>query len=283
MKGPARALALLALSLLPLLSLPARAASTAESGPIHLYLTFIRGNPVTTITVGDRTVQALVDTGGGAVTLGKDVIASAGGVRLTGTLESRDVYGHQRADPRFRVPVVVIDGHAFHDLPVVQSPEQGGPPVPNGIGRRLISRYFAVVDFASGSFTLWPPELRDAAMVNCGPTRIRMEHTEEAGLAVSDFDTQSGPIRLLWDTGATGSILPAPLVDSLRLASVVRHGTEFWQASIFSAGGRDFAPVEFVVLPQLKLPGDFHGLLGRTFFDKHVVCLDYRHREVWVR
>jgi hypothetical protein len=277
MKGRARRLALVALSL------PLAASAAQRTDPIHLYLTFIRGNPVTTITVGNQSVQALVDTGGDALTLGKDVIARAGGVRLAGTLASRDVYGHERANPRFRVPVILIDGHAFHDMPVVQASEQGGPPLPNGIGRQLISRYFAVVDFASGSFTLWPPQSRDAAMVNCGPTRIRMEHTQEAGLAVSDFDTQSGPIRLLWDTGATGSILPAPLVDSLRLASVVRHGTEFWQASSFSAGGRDFAPVEFVVLPQLKLPGDFHGLLGRTFFEKHVVCLDYRHREVWVR
>jgi hypothetical protein len=40
--------------------------------------------------------------------------------------------------------------------------------------------------------------------------------------------------------------------------------------------------MEFVILP-LKLPGDFEGMLGRNFFENHVVCLDYKRREIRVR
>jgi hypothetical protein len=51
---------------------------------------------------------------------------------------------------------------------------------------------------------------------------------------------------------------------------------------MLSAASQDFGPLEFVVLP-LKLPGDFEGILGGNFFERHVVCLDYQRREIRVR
>jgi hypothetical protein len=38
-----------------------------------------------------------------------------------------------------------------------------------------------------------------------------------------------------------------------------------------------------VTLQGLRLPGDFEGMLGRNFFEHHVVCLDYKLREIRVR
>jgi hypothetical protein len=112
-----------------------------------------------------------------------------------------------------------------------------------------------------------------------------MEHTEEDNqLVVSTFDTQSGRIRLLFDTGATYSMLPEVIAEKLQLATVL-HGPDspkFYQSKILSAAGQDFGPMEFVILP-LKLPGDFEGMLGRNFFENHVVCLDYKRREIRVR
>jgi predicted aspartyl protease len=50
-------------------------------------LTFVRANRVATISVGDQSVQAIVDTGGdGAFTLSEVVIERVGGVKLSGTL-----------------------------------------------------------------------------------------------------------------------------------------------------------------------------------------------------
>lgn len=63
------------------------ASRLPENAPIRLSLTFVRANPVATISVGDQSVQAIVDTGGdGAVTLSEVVIERVGGVNLSGTL-----------------------------------------------------------------------------------------------------------------------------------------------------------------------------------------------------
>jgi predicted aspartyl protease len=270
------------LTLLLGLSLPVFAALSARAAadPIHLSLTFIQSNPVTTIGVGGQTVQAIVDTGGdGAITLSKEVIDSVGGRSVGDVLVTTNALGHELEKRRFRVPAVTIDGHTLDNIAVVQAPETGGPPIPNGIRRQFLSRYFVVVDYAGGSITLWPPDANKAA---CGHTRIPMEHTEEQQLAVSEFGTQSGRLRLLWDTGATYSALPETIADKLRPAPTVRGNTRFWQADVLSAAGSDFGPVEFVLLP-LKLPGDFQGVLGRNFLEHHLVCLDYKLREIRVR
>ena len=67
MRGQRLALVQLML-LLPVLSLSFYAfAQSAE--PLRLPLSIIRSNPVTMITVGNRTVQAIVGTGGGSITL----------------------------------------------------------------------------------------------------------------------------------------------------------------------------------------------------------------------
>ena len=269
------------------ISCPTFAVTTPQgTEPIRLSLTFVQSNPVTTITVGDRTIRAGVDTGGGAVTLSKEVLDSAGAISLGEAVTGTDYLGHEHRQPSFRVPIVTIGGHTFQNMTVIQAPEQPagiGPPVPNGIGRHFLSQYLVVVDYARASITLWPSNATNTANKNCGRTRLPMEHTEEDNeLAVSDFDTQAGRLRLLWDTGATGSMLPTTTAEKLRLATVNRGNTTFWQAKVFSAAGHNFGPVDFIVQPA-KLPRDFEGLLGRSFFEHHIVCLDYKRRAVWVR
>jgi gag-polyprotein putative aspartyl protease len=252
--------------------------------PLRLPLNIVRSNPVTKITVGSRTVQAVVDTGGGGITLSEDVIRAAGGVRLADERVWNDALGREYRVPQFKVPVVTIGGRTFHDIVVIQAverPDDQGPPVPNTIGQQFLSRYLTVVDYAGLAITLWPPdtELKDAA--DCGTTRIPMEQTEDPGLVVTDFDTPSGSMRLGWDTGATFSALSESLVKSRRLQTFVRGQTSFYRPRRLSAAGQEFGRLDFVVLP-LQLP-DFQGVLGANFFSDHVVCLDWVKREVRVR
>ena len=259
-----------------------------EKAPIRLSLTFVRANPVTTITVGDQPVQAIVDTGGdGAVTLSSGVLERAGAVSLSDTLVTTNSYGQKLKKSRFRVPAVTIGGRTFKDMAVVQAPvwpAGRSPPVPNGIGRQFLSRYFVVLDFPHQSITLWTSGAERAARTTCGRTWIPMEHTGEKDLAVGDFETQSGLIRLLFDTGATGSMIPQATAKTLRLPTIARGPgpVRFYESTRLSAAGQDFGPLEFVVLP-LELPRDFQGMLGRNFFMHHVVCLDYRRKRVFIR
>jgi len=279
------------LTLLLSLSLQASvAAAPQRTDPIRLPLTFIQSTPVTIIGVGGQAIQAIVDISGGdadgALTLSKEAIESADGLSL-GTAVANDEFGNEFTRPRFKVSGVTIGGHTFQNLRVVQAlahADDDGAPVPNAIGKHFLSQYFVVVDYAGESVSLWPPGTKNPAGMNCGRTRIPMEPTAEDRLAVSDFDTPSGRVRLLWGTGSTYSILPETIAEKLRLATVSRgsNSPKFYQSKALSAAGQDFGPLEFVVLP-LKLPRDFEGVLGGNFFEHHVVCLDYKRREIRVR
>jgi predicted aspartyl protease len=270
---PAQSFALFGLALL-----------AAASEPIRLPVTVMQSNPVTTITVGDRTVQAIVDTGGGVLMLSREVIEAAGGVKLTDTQVSNDAFGNEYVHARYRMPVIDIGGRALQDTVVLEAPgrEAGNSsPVLNVIGRQFLSQYLVVVDYAGGAITLWPPEPGNADRAKCGRTRIPMEQTEEEHLAVSVFETQSGRLRLAWDTGAMYSILPVSMAENLRPATIARGDTRFYPSKMLAAAGQDFGPLEFVLLP-LQTPRDFQGLLGANFFAKHVVCFDYARRELRV-
>ena len=268
-------------------------ASTAVAAqgtdPIHLAITITRSNPVTTITVGGQTIQAIVDTGGdvdGALTLSKEVIESVRGLSQ-GNVVTNDAFGRELTRPLFKIPVATIGGHAFQGVTVVQAPVRSAgeePPVPNAIGRQFLDQYFVVVDYAGGSITLWPPGTKNPAGSNCGRTRIPMQHSEEDRLAVSDFETTSGRVRLGWDTGATYSMLAETTAEKLQLATAVRgpNSPTFYQSKMLAAAGQDLGPLELVVLP-IKISSGVDGMLGRNFFEQHVVCLDYQRREVRVR
>jgi predicted aspartyl protease len=274
---------------LSLLSAPTALASTAFAAQgtdsIRLPLSIIQSNPVTTITVGERTVQAIIDTGGGALMLSKEVLDSVSAISLGDSVVSTDASGREFEHRRFRVPVATIGGHAFHDIVAIQASDARGPPVPNSIGRQFLSRYFVVVDYAGATITLWPANTKDIAQTTCGRKRLPMLHTvEDNQLAVGDFATEFGHIRLLLDTGATYSELPETIAEKLQLPTTVRGpgSPQFYQSKVLSASGQDFGPLEFVLLP-LKLSGDFGGMLGRNFFERHVVCLDYERREIRIR
>jgi hypothetical protein len=258
--------------------------------PIHLPLTFIRQNAVTTITVDGLTVNADVDTGGvegASLTLSEAVIYRVGGTKLSGALVATDSFGHNSIRPRFRVRAVTIGGHSFPSMTVMQTsiPATGFRRlVPNAIGRRFLSRYFVVLNFANSSITLWPPGTRTMEGTGCGNQGLPMERTREAALPVGVFLTRYGRLRLLFDTGATYSMLPQIVAEKMDLPTIVRGpgSPRFYESTVLSVGGRNFAPLEFVILP-LKPPADFQGMLGWNFFMHHVVCLDYRRREVLVR
>jgi hypothetical protein len=270
-------------------ALIAPALVLASQEPIRLPLTFVQSTPVTTITVGGKPVQAIVDSSAGdadgALTLSKEIIENAGGIAL-GKAAMRDAFGHEFAPLRFEMPVVTIDGHTFRNVRVVQALRAANgeaPPVPNVIGKYFLSDYFVVVDYAHALVTLWPPDTSDPAGIDCGRVRIPMERTEEARLVVSEFTTDAGHLRLAWSTATTFSMLSQTIADRLKLPTVLRgpNSPRFYQPRALLAAGQDFGPSEFVVLP-LSLPPDFEGLLGSDFFHRHTVCFDYRRRLIRV-
>lgn len=253
--------------------------------PIHLALTFMQANAITTIYVGSQMVPAGVDTGGGGITLSEDAIKNAGGTKLDRYSTGPDAFGREIRSPMYRVPAVTIGGHSFHDMVVTQSenlPAGAGPPVPNSIGRQLLSQYFVQIDYPKSTITLWPIESNTVARASCGAKSIPMERTTDPGLVVITLTTSAGPVRALLDTGASYSVLPETLVKERGLATNSQGDTSFYRLGRLVSGGHDLGSIEFVVLPA-QPPEDFQAFLGFNFFNNRVVCLDYGHREVLVQ
>lgn len=265
-------------------SMPTIAAPGAGA-PLRLPLTIVQSNPATTISVGDQAVSAIVDTGGGGVTLGAAVIRGARGRKLAGYITWQDLYGRESRSPKFEVPSITIGGQTFRNVVVTQAinyPDGEGPSTPNQIGREFISQYFVIIDYAGRSMTLWPTKATSMASTECGVKRLRMERTKDPGLVVTQFMTPSGPLRAAWDTGSTYSIVPESLAKNRQLMTVARGPMQFYRLGALTAAGHDLGSLEFVVLP-VHPPDDFQVVLGANFFANHVVCLDYKSREVLVR
>lgn len=253
--------------------------------PLRLPILIVQSNPVTAIRVGNRSAQAIVDTGGGGIALSEDVIRGVGGIEVGGARERISPHTEDHRVRQFKIPVVEMGGRVFHDVLVEQAPELpagDAPSTPNRIGREFINRYLAIIDYAGFSITLWPAGSEKIARSACGDTVIPMERTKKSGLVVSEFTTAAGALRLLWSTGVGWSALTEELAKKQRLATLMRGRTSFYRAASFSAAGQEFGPVEFAVLP-LDLPKDFDGLIGGNFFSDHVVCLDYERRQIRVR
>lgn len=276
---------LLGVMLLLVVFAPSFAATAQDAEPLLLAITIVRSTPVTAIRVGNRSVQAIVSTGGGGIALTEDVIRGAGGIEVGGEREWPDTHWDEHRFRQFKVPVLEIGGRVFHDVLVARAPPRpagDAPPALNIIGQEFISRYLAVIDYASFSITLWPAGSEAAVTAACGDRPIPMERTKEPGLAVSEFTTPSGVLRLLWATAASYSALPEALAKKGGRELFARGRTSFYRAAGLSAAGQEFGPLEFVVFPG-ELPKDFQGVLGGNFFTEHVVCLDYEKREVRVR
>jgi hypothetical protein len=246
-----------------------------------LPLTFLKSNPVTTITVGNQAVPVVVDTGGGGITLGAEAIEAAGGKKLDQYSSGPDSYGREVRSPKYKVGSITIGGRAFRDVVVTQAESRAageGPPVPGSIGRELLSHYFLVIDYAKSSMALWPAHSQVSA-ASCGTKRVPMERTSDPGLVVINVSTPSGPTRALLDTGATYSIVPDTLVKGRNLETFLRGQQPFYGLRNMVAASNDLGPVEFVVLP-VRPPEDFQVFLGWNFFSNRVVCVDYGNRQV---
>jgi hypothetical protein len=257
-------------------------AACQDERPLYLPIKIIDSNPVTDITVSGKATQAIVDTAGSAISLSEDVIRSSGGIRMKKDREWSDALGKKYRVPQFKVPQIGIGGQNFQNVSVIQATARKGPAVPNAIGGQFLSHYIAVVDYARLSIILWPTSATGRMNADCGGASIPMEETHQSDLAIGQFTTPAGRLKLLWDTGATYSMLPKTFIAARRLATTLQGQTPFYGPVELSGGGQTFTPLQFVVLP-LQLPSDFDGILGTNFFMNHTVCLDYQRREVRVR
>jgi hypothetical protein len=267
-------------------STPADANAAQE--PIRLPLTLLQPMPVTIIEVGGRQVEIGIDTGGhGSIQLTRAVLEDAHAIAISGAADRiGNIYGEARQVRRFRVPEIRLGGRLFTNLEAIEAPEDlKGPPVKNGLGQAFLHQFVVLVDYPAHVISLLPAKTGVAAgtAIGCDGTRIPLEKTSLVNLAISRVSLDGETVRLLWDTGASYSTLPTISAAEHRLKTDPdANGTRFYNATRLEMGGRDFGPLQFVVLP-VSIPTEFEGLLGYNVFAKHVVCINYGLREVRIR
>jgi len=230
-------------------------------------------------------VSVGIDTGGGIIDLSGDVIRKVGAKKQPGYNTWTDWTGQEFRAQLFKIPSVTIDGRTFRNLLAEQANDPGsgeGGEISNSIGRDFLSHYFVVIDYANLAMTLLPPASSAMASTQCGSRRIPMEPTKESGLVVVRLETPSGSFRAILDTGAQYSVIPEEQARSRNLPLFFRGETPFYNLEKLTVAGQDMGSLEFVVIPA-KPPEDFQVFLGSNFFSKHVVCLDYKNREILVR
>jgi hypothetical protein len=260
----------------------------ATDDPIHLPLTILRNNPVTSIEVAGHEIKIGVDTGGGVLGLTSEALAQAGAVALAGepTIWT-DANGEAHEARRFRVPQIRVGGRLFRNLDAIEAePIPNGPAVTNVLGREFLRQFIAIIDYRGCMLTLLSPETADAEAeaMGCKGTRVPFERTSTPGLVITRVKLDEATMRLVWDTGAQYSSLPASVVAAhqLPVTPAVGQKPPFYNSKRLIIGGSDFGPLELVVLP-LELPSDFEGMLGYNVFADHVVCMNYGRSELRVR
>jgi hypothetical protein len=125
-----------------------------------------------------------------------------------------------------------------------------------------------VIDYERRKLTFIPRETSDAERHGCYGVVVPFDPAWE-GDPVAKVATDLGDLVLVWDTGATASIVQ----DSLVANSVIGSDGLF-RSDTFVLGGEEFGPVELRPF-RFAEPAGVDGFVGYDFFAKHVVCVDF--------
>ncbi len=236
----------------------------------------VNGNPVTTARIGDEQIDVIVDTGGlGGIAISSDDLDRLD-VMFTGeTVVRTDALGSTFESRAYVVAEIIIGGKRFVNVGGFErtssaSGVAGGPPM-NVLGRGLLHDYTVVVDYPDGEIRLYS---RDHAGSICGAFAIDLIEMEDDILA-APIEADGGQMLVLMDTGATYSFVQREVVASRELETT----DGIYRTGNFSIGGRDFGPLEMVVMPINGAP-EIDALIGANFFTRHKACFDYGGRKV---
>ncbi|MCE9582478.1 MAG: aspartyl protease family protein [Planctomycetes bacterium] len=231
------------------------------------------GRPHVDVEVNGKRFPVLFDLGaGGTVWLDPDV-AKAAGARFTGESSTwLDAFGIEQSSRRYVLDAVRAGDFVLRDLEGREL-----PPVPEPLGGilgwRLLQRFRVLIDFPGRRVVLatggaLPPDVHPELW-----TRVPFRATSSG--IVTDAVADGLPLELVWDTGATRSILKPGRVDPERCG---KEAFPTFYAETLRLAGHDFGPLAFVVLDIQEPPGD--GLVGQPFFEAHRVLIDWESREL---
>lgn len=240
---------------------------------IVLPLTFESGNVFVSARVAGTPLRLIVDTGGKGGLQLKAAVARNVGVEMKPDIVSRtDAIGSEYKGSAFEVAELVVNGTVFRDVDgFVRGEAPGGPtgalPADGLLGMEFLRPYVARFDYGAATLTLYSDGDRDEMAKHCnGPEVPLLEHS--LGFWSSEMSTDHGSFRLVWDSGATYSLISA---DAAR-AHQLPLEDDLYRTRILKIGTTDFGPLDLVSI-ELHIP-EVDVLLGYNFFATHVICFD---------
>ncbi len=206
--------------------------------------------PYVDLEVNGHPLAALFDLGAGATVWLEPAAAEAAGARFTGGAGTWvDAFGKEHAGRRFVLGTCRAGEFEFRDV-------EGREAAVSMVGWRLLQRFRVLVDYPGGRVVLatgtaLPPDV-DA------DRWVRVPFRATGSGVVTDATVNGREMELVWDTGASRSIL--------------KPGRGNGPCAL-SLGGHDFGTEEFTALDIAEPPGD--GLVGQPFFQRHRVLIDW--------
>jgi hypothetical protein len=144
------------------------------------------------------------------------------------------------------------------------------------IGSKFLrSLNYCLIDFKNSAFYALP----DSESIKNNPlfslegfTEVPIESNQPH--IVISVETDLGIKKFLLDTGATISFLRFPPSDPQ-----LKH--QFFTSKKFNVNGTDFGATDFLFV-ELTPEAHFDGALGRDFFNKHAVYLDFKNNRALI-
>jgi hypothetical protein len=137
-------------------------------------------------------------------------------------------------------------------------------PQDGTLGFGFLKSFLVIFDYVNNEVRLYPGNNAKAMRDECGINVFAVDVTK--GVAELTADTELGRRSFLIDTGANQDVARPganPVLGSAGSVFTYRR---------FKIGAKDIGPERFLVVPY-KAP-DVDGVLGRSFFSRHVVCID---------
>ncbi|HZZ93622.1 MAG TPA: hypothetical protein VFE23_13760 [Usitatibacter sp.] len=238
-----------------------------------------QGNVLARAAINRVPLKLVIDLGGlGSLSLKADAIARTGVAPLPATISQTDALGNTAERRTFNVSTLELGNGVFRDITAHEVGGYAASGAGDGlIGRDFLKRFVVVFDYPSRVVTLYSPQERKAADRACGGDLVPTIPDPD-GIIVSVATSDHGPLRMLWDTGASYSFVKAAVAAQRHLPV---QG-ETYRTRHFALGARDFGPLELVSL-ALKEPANVDGYIGYNFFASHVVCVDALGAQTLVR
>lgn len=254
----------------------------ATERPIILPIKLLGNFPVVIVKIDGSNVPLVFDSGNSApVALTQTVIDRVKAVSTGNTTRGLDAKGNVLEKPKYTIHRVQIGTAVFTNVLAeldVHDPSYEATQVGQQgfLGTSLLKRYKVVIDYPHRRIVLATPGGTENKASKCTGSVVPFSPQWD-GEPAAEASTEFGRLVMWWDTGTPTSVLSKRFVQASTQVSedtlTLKH---------LFLGGHEFGPWQFEVW-DVALPRGFDGLMGYSFFARHVVCIDFPNKRLLIQ